>query len=335
MGRDIVRRTACLLGTIVVLTVLMLPLFAVAQRPVQVRRIAFLELAFPPAPAEPTPFLDAFREGLRARGWTEGHTLAIEWRWAEGSLDQFATLVAEMIRLPVEVLVVPNLTTARIAQKATSTMPIVVRSGGSLATSELVASQAHPGGNVTGISSMSREIALKQLERLQQALPGVTRVAVLHGVTDFTGTWKALEEAAQSLAMTLHRFEVREPTTFDSTFAAMTHAQVQALLVLGDPALRSFQRQIAALAVQRRLPTMCTSRTAVEAGYLMSYAPSDRGRAQQIAVYVDKILRGATPAELPVEQPMQIEFVINLKTAQALGLTLPPMVLFQADEIIR
>lgn len=129
---------------------------------------------------------------------------------------------------------------------------------------------------------------------------------MLHGVPDFTGTWKALEEAAQSLAMTLHRFEVREPTAFDSTFAAMTRAQVQALLVLGEPAFGSLQRQIADLAVQRRLPSMCQSRAAVEAGCLMSYGPSGRGGGQQIATYVDKILRGATPAELPVEQVMQI-----------------------------
>jgi putative ABC transport system substrate-binding protein len=335
MRRYIVWGTGLLPMMIVVLTTCVLPLGAAAQRPGHVPRIAFLELGFPPSPPEPTPFLDAFRAGLRERGWTEGHTLAIEWRWADGSLDRFATLVAEMIRLQVDVIVVPNLTTARIARKATSTIPIVVRAGGSLATSELITSLARPGSNVTGISTLGREIVPKQLERLQQALPGVTRVAVLHGVTDFTGTWKALEEAAQSLAMTLHRFEVREPTAFDSTFAAMTHAQVQALLVLGDPALHSFQRQIAALAVQRRLPSMCQSRAAVEAGCLMSYGPSGRGGGQQIATYVDKILRGATPAELPVEQVMQIEFVINLKTAQALELALPPVVLFQANEVIR
>jgi putative ABC transport system substrate-binding protein len=235
----------------------------------------------------------------------------------------------------VAVIVVPNLTTARIAQKATSTIPIVVRAGGSLATSELITSLARPGSNVTGISPLGREIVPKQLERLKQMLPGVTRVAVLQRVTDFTGTWKALEEAAQSWAMTLHRFVGREPTAFDSTFAAMTRAQVQALLVLGEPAFGSLQRQIADLAVQRRLPSMCQARAAVEAGCLMSYGPSGRGRGQQIGTYVDKILRGATPAELPLEQVMQIQFIINIKTAQALELTLPPVVLFQANEVIR
>jgi putative ABC transport system substrate-binding protein len=320
---------------IVVLTTVVLPLVAAAQRPGHVPRIAFLGLNFPPSPVEPTPFLEAFRHGLRERGWTEGHNLTIEWRWAEGNLDRFATLLAEVIRLQVDVIVVPHLTTARIAQQATSTIPIVVVGGGNLAMSELIASPARPGGNVTGLSTLGPEVVPKQLELLKQALPGVTRVAVLHGVTTFTRHWEALEEAAQALEMVLHRFEVREPTAFDRTFAAMTRAQVQALLVLGEPAFSSFQRQIADLAIQQRLPSMCVSRAAVEAGCLMIYGPSGRGSAQQIATYVDKILRGAPPAEIPVEQPMQIDFVINLKTAQALELTLPPVVLFQANEVIR
>ena len=158
MGRYIVRGTGLLPMMIVVLTTFVLPLVATAQQPGHVPRIAFLELGFPPSPTESTPFLDAFREGLRERGWTEGHNLALEWRWAEGNLDRFATLVAEMIRLQVAVIVVPNLTTARIAKKATSTIPIVVRAGGSLATSELITSLARPGGNVTGISTLGREI---------------------------------------------------------------------------------------------------------------------------------------------------------------------------------
>jgi putative ABC transport system substrate-binding protein len=168
---------------IVVLTALVLPLFASAQQPVHVSRIAFLGLNFPPAPSQSTPFLEAFRHGLRERGWVEGHNLTIEWRWAEGNLDRFAALVTEVIGLQVEVIVVPNRATASIAHKATTTIPIVVVSGGGLLESGLIASLARPGGNVTGVHNRNWELNAKRLELLKQAVPGVTRVAVLGGVS--------------------------------------------------------------------------------------------------------------------------------------------------------
>jgi putative ABC transport system substrate-binding protein len=331
MRRYIVRGTALL----VVLIVLVLPLLAMAQRPVQIRRIAFLGFGPLPSAAEPHPFAEAFRQALHDRGWVEGYNLGMEWRWTEGELTQFATLVAEVIRLQVEVIVVPNATTAQIAQQATSTIPIVVVSGGNLATNPLIASLARPGGNITGVASLGPESYPKVLELLKQAFPEVTWVAVLRGLANQMQELLALERTAQALGMGLHLVEVREPTAFDLAFAAMTRVQDEALLVLGDPFFFPYRQRIANLAAQHHLPSICRGRAYIEAGCLMSYGPSERELARQVAAYVDKILHGAKPADLPVEQLMRFEFVINLKTAQTLGLTLPPLVLFQADEIIR
>jgi putative ABC transport system substrate-binding protein len=320
---------------IVVLTALMLPLCVAAQQLVQMRRIAFLGFGTPPSASAPHPIAESFRQVLPTHGWVEGQNLTIEWRWTEGNLDQFATLVADVIRLPVEVIVVPNATTAMIAHKATSTIPIVVVGGGDLATHPLIASLARPGGNVTGVATFGPEAAPKLLELLKQAVPAVTRVAVLRGVAPNTQEWLALERTAPSLGVGLDLVEVREPTAFDSAFAAMTRGQAEALLVLSDPFLFLARQRIADLAVQHQLPSICRRRAFVEAGCLMSYAPSEGDQGRQVAAYVDKILRGAWPGDLPVEQAMRFEFVINLKTAQTLGLTLPSMVLFQADEILR
>ena len=190
-------------------------------------------------------------------------------------------------------------------------------------------------GNITGVTTLGPELYPKRLERLKEALPEVTRVAVLRGLATFEPALHAMEGAARSLAVELQLFEVREPTAFDSAFVAMTRAQADALFVLGDPFFAPYHAQIATLAVEHRLPSICAGRRAVEMGCLMSYGPSGRDRGPQIAAYVDKILRGAKPADLPVEQAMRFEFVINLKTAQALGLTIPPTLLFQADEVIK
>ena len=330
------RTVMILVLTALVLTALVPPLVAAAQPPAQVRRIAFLGFGNPPSASEPMPLVKEFRQGLRERGWVEGDTIAIEERWAEGSLERFATLVAEVIRLPVEVLVVPNATTALIAKQATTTIPIVVTGAGSLLNTGLIASLARPGGNVTGFTNLVVEAGPTRLELLKEALPGVTRVAVLRG----TALWipeafHIVEATARSLGMELQFFEVREPTAFERAFAAMTHAQADALFLHADPFFLVYRAQIAALAVQHRLPSIGSRRELVEAGVLMSYGVDPRGRGQRVAAYVDKILKGATPAELPIEQSMKLELVINLKTAQALGLTLSPMFLFRADEVIR
>jgi putative ABC transport system substrate-binding protein len=235
----------------------------------------------------------------------------------------------------VDVLVVPNATTAQIAKQATTTIPIVVVGAGSLVESGLVASLARPGGNITGVANLGPELYTKRLELLKEVLPRVTRVAMLRGLASLGDILPAMEVAARALGVELHLFTVREPTAFDSVFAAMTHAQVDALVVGGDPFVAPYRAQIAALAAQHRLPSICPGRQAVEVGCLMSYGSSDPGLGQRIASYVDKILKGATPAELPVEQATKFNLVINLKTAQALGLTLSPMFLFRADEVIR
>jgi putative tryptophan/tyrosine transport system substrate-binding protein len=337
MRHAIAWRTALLPVILIVLVPLGLPRGLAAQRPGHVPRIAFLDLNDPPAAGEPTPFLDAFRHGLLEHGWVEGHTIAIEWRWAGGSLERFADQVAEVIRLPVEMLLVPNGQMARIAKRATSTIPILVLGAGSLQDSELVASYARPGGNVTGFTVMSTDLALTKLELLKEALPGVTRVAVLQGLTGYTSTpiWPAMEATARSLGVELRVFEVREPTAFDSAFAAMTDAQADALLVLPEPFFEPYRARIAALAIQHRLPSICSSRPSLEGGCLMAYGPDRKVLRQRAAAYVDKILKGASPADLPVEQPTKFELGINLKTAQALGLTLAPQFLFRADEVIR
>jgi len=331
----VVWRTKLLTGMLVALAILVFPLLAAAQQPGHVPRIAFLDFNYPPAAAEPPPLLDAFRHGLLEHGWVEGHTIAIEWRWAEGSLERFAHQVAEMIRLPVEMLVVPNAQTASIAKRATSTIPILVLGAGTLLETGLVASLARPGGNVTGLTVMSTELALTHLELLKEALPGVTRVAVLQGLAPYNSTWPRMEATARSLGMELRVFEVREPTAFDRAFAAMTDAQADALLVLAEPFFLPYYARIAALAVQYRLPSIAVHRASAEAGCLMAYGADRKVLIRRAATYVDKILKGASPADLPVEQPMKFELVINLKTAQALGLTLSPMFLFRADAIIR
>ena len=325
-------------GLILVLTLLLrtAPLAAVNQ-PSQRPRIAFLGYNFPPAAAASTPFLEAFRHGLREHGWVEGDSITIEWRWAEGSLQRFAALVAEVIGLQVQVIVVPNAQTAAIAKRLTTTIPIVVIAAGDLLDNGLIASLARPGGNVTGLTTMTNELTLTHLELLREALPEVTRVAVLQGLSAYSKSpiWSKMQTTARALGMELALFEVREPTAFDRAFAAMTAVPVDALLVLGDPFFTPYHRQIAAWAARHRLPSIGAGRPLAEAGYLMSYGANQRDQGQHIAAYVDKILQGANPADLPVEQPMQFELVINLKTAQALGLTLSPLFLFRAHEVIR
>jgi putative tryptophan/tyrosine transport system substrate-binding protein len=328
--------TRSTLGLLITLAlgILLMPWVTAAQRPAPVPRIAFLHLVPPPAASEPTPIFEAFRHGLRERDWVDGHNMALEEHGADGTLDAFATLVATLVRLPVDVLVVPNATTAMVAQQATTTIPIVVVSGGLLETG-LVASLARPGGNITGISSLNPEVTAKALELLKEAIPTVSRVAVLRGVMSFAPELRAMEAAARSLGVTLQPFEVRAPTELDRTVVAMTHAQADALILLGGSFFGPNRAQIADLAARHRLPSVCPSRRFVEAGCLMSYNHNSRDVGQRIAAYVDKILKGAKPADLPVEQPTAFELVLNLKTAQALGLTIPPAVLFQATEVLR
>jgi putative ABC transport system substrate-binding protein len=242
-----------------------------------------------------------------------------------------------LVRLKVDVLLVPNTPAALAAKQATSTIPIVMPAMGDPMGTGLVASLARPGGNITGLSTLQPELIEKQLEILKDVLPTVSRVAVLWNPANpgHALSVRAADVAAQALGVQVHRVEARGPDAFDSAFAAMTRAPADALLVLGDPMFFRHRSRLAELAATSRLPTVHNSRPYVEAGGLLGYGASQPDAWRRAATYVDKILKGAKPADLPVEQPMKFELIINLKTAQALGLTIPPTLLFQADEVIR
>ena len=311
------------------------PLAPEAQQPTHVHRIGLLA-ATAPAPERPRS-LEAFLEGMRALGYVEGQNLVMEYRWAEGQYERLPDLAAELVHLKVDVLVVPTTPAALAAKHATTTIPIVMAAVHDPVGSGLVASLARPGGNLTGLSNMSPELVGKQLEFLKEALPTVSRVAVLWNPTNPSNTLmlRGADVAAQALGVQLHLLEVRGPDAFDSAFAAMTSAHVGALVILGDAMFQTHRRRLAELAVMSHLPAMYGVRADVEAGGLISYGVSIPDQFRRAATYVDKILKGAKPADLPVEQPTKFELVLNRKTAQALGITFPPSLLFQADEVIR
>jgi putative ABC transport system substrate-binding protein len=311
------------------------PLAPEAQPPTHVHRIGVL---FGTTPGR-DPFLEAFLEGMRGLGYVEGQNLVLESRGAEGQYERFPDLVAELVRLKVDVLLVPSTAAALAAKHATTTIPIVMVGIGDPVGSGLVASLARPGGNLTGLSILSPELVGKQLEFLKDVLPTVSRVAVLWNPANPAAALqvRAAEVAAQRLGVQLHLVEARGPDAFDSAFAAMTSAHAGALLVVPDRIFYQHRRLLTELAATRRLPTMHTlqCREFVEAGALLCYGASLPDSWRRAATYVDKILKGAKPADLPVEQPTKFELVINLKTAQALGITMPPSLLLLADEVIQ
>jgi ABC-type uncharacterized transport system substrate-binding protein len=324
----------CTRGALLItLSILVAPLAAEAQPPTPVYRIGYL-LGTTRAQE---PALEAFLEGMRALGYVEGQNLVMEYRAAEGQYDRLPALAAELVRLPVAVLLAAITPAALAARDATTTIPIVMAGVGDPVGIGLVASLARPGGNVTGLTSLQSELPGKELEFLKAVLPTVSRVAVLWNPANPAAALAApgAEVAAQRLGVQLHFVEARGPDTFDGAFAAMTQAHVGALLVMGDRLFVEHRRRLAELAVMSHLPTMHNIRPFVEAGGLMAYGPSPSDIRRRAAVYVDKILKGTKPADLPVEQPTTYELIINLKTAQALGLTIPPAVLFQATEVIR
>jgi ABC-type uncharacterized transport system substrate-binding protein len=324
------------LNTIGLLVILTLSIFlaplAAAPLPGNITRIGFLSPFSPP-----NRDIDGLRHALRQLGWVEGQNLAIESRWADGRYEQFPHLAAELVRLPVQVLVTISTPAAQAAKQATTTLPIVMLFVSDAVHEGLVASLARPGGNLTGLSSAYDELIGKRLELLKGTIPGLSRLAILYNPT-FSGTIPAVQETqvvAQKLGMTPHLVEARGPNDLDHAFTAMTRARAEALMVLADPVLLTYATGIANLAVRHQLPTIFEERSAVEAGGLMVYGVNWVELMQRAATYVDKILKGAKPADLPVEQPMKFELVINLKTAKALGLTLPPSILLQATEVIQ
>ena len=320
-------------AAILVLSFLAAPLVAEAQQPPKAPRIGVIGER---APTD--PFITAFRQGLRELGYTEGQNIVIEYRFTHGVLDRVPKIAAELIRLKVDVLVVGGTVSAQSVKAVTSTVPIVFTTAGDPVGSGLVASLAHPGGNVTGTSSiLNPELSGKQLELLKAAVPHVSRVAVLYNpVNPIAGhLLNGAREAARSLAMELQVFEARQRNELASAFAALMAWRPGGLLVVSDPVFGNELAQLANLAVKNRLPALYARREFTEAGGLLAYGPSYSDNYRRAATYVDKILKGAKPGDLPVEEPTKLEFVINLKTARALGLTIPPSLLGRADEVIQ
>ncbi len=324
-----------MVGLIVTLALasLLAPRAVEAQQASKVRRIGWLTPGAPPPSGASSPF----EQLLRELGWVEGQNLAIEPRYAAGRLDQLPDLAAELVRLPVELLVVVSFPAALAAKHATTTIPIVIARGGDLVGTKLVASLARPGGNITGVSIPENELAGKRLQLLMEAVPGISRVAVIWNRVDLAMSlrFSATQNAAHALGLKLQPLGVQEPRDFHSAFVTMGRERPDALFVVSDVLTMLNQQHIVAFAAQHRLPAMYEFRSDVAAGGLLSYGPGVAEMSRRAATLVDKILKGAKPADLPVEQPMKSELVINLKTAQTLGLTIPPMVLFQADEVIK
>jgi putative tryptophan/tyrosine transport system substrate-binding protein len=289
------------------------------------------------SPATSRHFLDAFRRGLQDLGYVEGQTITIETRWAEGHHDRFPALVAELIRLPVQVLLAISTPAVLAVKQETTALPIVFIAGEPL-SSGVVGSLARPGGNMTGVSlALGEAFAGKWLELLREAMPTVSQVAILwHPANPANVAYvNELQVSAHQLAVTLHPQGVQDLSQLEHAFAAMATGQAQALIVLVDPLTVRYRDRIVALAAAHRLPAMYGFREFVDAGGLMAYGSSVSAMCRRAATYVDKILKGAKPADLPVEQPTTFELVINLKTAQTLGLTILPTLLFQATEVIR
>jgi len=322
-------------GVLVMLTLGMLaaPLAAEAQQPVgKPARIGYLSFRSGPSHLE-----EAFRQGLRELGYVEGQNLVIEYRWADFKPDRASTLAAELVRLNVGVIVsTSGPIPATAAKRATETIPIVFIAGDPVGFG-LVTRLDRPGGNLTGFDHFMGELHAKRLELLKEAVPGVSRVAVLtNPANPPTAGWlKELEGAARALRVKLQVLEAREPQEIDAAFATMARERAEALLVMPDPMFLSQRDRIVDLAAKHRLPGMFFLREFTEAGGLLSYAADLTDVYRRLATYVDKILKGAKPGDLPIEQPMKFELVINLKTAKALGLTVPPTFLFQVDEVIQ
>jgi ABC-type uncharacterized transport system substrate-binding protein len=321
------------------LSLLVVSLAAEAQPVKKVQRLGILLFASPELPL-PRALLGVFRQELRALGYIEGQHIALEYRWAEGRDERFPDLAAELVRLDPVVIVATGTPAALAAQHATTTIPIIVTAMADPVRDGLVASLARPGGNITGSTFLGPELVPKRLEFLKEAVPGASRVAVLwhpgvYGEGTMHDMVQETEVAAQRLGVQLQLLGAEGPNDFDRAFAAMSSGRADALIVFPSPMLYREHRRIVELATKNRLPTMYAFREAVEAGGLMAHGASLPDLYRRAATYVDKILKGAKPVDLPVEQPTKFELVINLKTAKALGITMPPSLLVLADEVIQ
>jgi putative tryptophan/tyrosine transport system substrate-binding protein len=307
-------------------------LFAHAQQPTKVPRIGYL------SPGSPvTGRVETVLQGLRELGYQEGKNIAIESRYAEGKLDRLPALAAELVRLKVDIIVSTGASVTRAVKKVTNTIPIVMAQDNDPVGNGFVASLARPGGNITGVSSYSAELNGKRLELLKEIVPRLSRVAVL-GISTNPGNAQALKEtelAAAAFSVQIQYLDVLRPKDIETSFRVASKVRADALLVFGGPLFNSQRAQLVEIAVKSRLPAIYNGTEIVEDGGLMSYAASGADLFRRSATYVDKILKGAKPADLPVEQPTKFEFIINLKTAKQIGLTIPPNVLVRADRVIK
>jgi putative ABC transport system substrate-binding protein len=307
---------------------------AQAQQPTKVPRIGYLNANFPSAnPAR----IEAFRQGLRELAYVEGENIVIEWRFAEGKLDRISALAAELVRLKVDIIITSGPPSTRAAKKATVTIPIVMGFDNEPVCNGFVASLARPGGTITRVATLAPEQSVKRLELLKEIIPRLSRVAVF-GTSTIPGNAQALKEieiAAGAFGVKVHYLNVPGPKDIETIFRAAGKDRADGVLVLQSPVINSQRTHFADLAVKSRLPAIFPQSEFVESGGLMYYGANTADLFRRAAAYVDKILKGAKPADLPVEQPAKFELVINLKAAKQIGLTIPPNVLARADRVIR
>jgi putative ABC transport system substrate-binding protein len=307
---------------------------AQAQQPTKIPRIGFL---FNTSPSAASARVKAFRQGLRELGYVEGKNIVIEVRYAEGKLDRLRELAAELVRLKVDIVISGGPAVTRAAKEASSTIPIVMAFDNDPVGNGFVASLARPGGNITGLSTLAPELSGKQLELLKETIPKLARVAVLGNSTEpgYAQVLTEMELAAEALKVKLQYLDVLSPKDIESVFRAASKGRAQAVLVLASSVIASHRAEIVDLAAKNRLPAIYPQAEYMEAGGLMYYGTNTPDLFRRAATYVDKILKGRTPADLPVEQPMRFEFIISLIAAKQIGLTVPPNVLVRATRVIR
>jgi len=327
-------RKAAVLSILFVVVVLAVPVITEAQQPKKVPRIGFLTTL---SPSTISDRIEAFRQGLRELGYVERKNIVIEWRYAEGKLDRLPALVSELVGLKVDVIVSGGSTATRPAKEATNTIPIVMAQDTDPVGSGFVASLARPGGNITGLATLAPELSGKQLELMKEIVPRLSRVAVL-GSSTRSGNAQSVKEtelAAGAFGVKLQYLDLRSPKDIEPAFRAASNGRADAVLVLTSSVATSQRTQIIDLAIKNRLPAVYDRTEFVEDGGLMTYSASSTDLFRRAATYVDKILKGAKPGDLPIEQPTKFELVINLKTAKQIGLTIPPNVLARADRVIK
>ena len=327
-------KKAGVLSILFVVVLLAVAVIAEAQQTKKVPRIGFLAAT---SPSAISTRIEAFRQGLGELGYVEGKNIVIEYRYAEGNLDRLPALAAELVRLNVDVIVTGGAANTRAAKEATKIIPIVMALDNDPVASGFVASLARPGGNITGLSTLAPEISGKQLELLKEIVPKLSRLAVLGNSTTPVNAQalREIELPAGPFRVKLQYLDIRDPKDIETAFRAASKGRAEALLVLASPLFVLQRTQLTDLALKNRLPAIYDRREFVDDGGLMSYGTNFADMSRRAATYVDKILKGAKPADIPVEQPKKFEFIINLKAAKQIGLTIPPNVLARADRVIK